>query len=428
MFDLTTVLACFFSASSSYVGWRNSNNPCDKPLTSDLTNSETGSFFNDFHPLLTYKNIKSIAINADSYPISEWETDVNYIEGKIIEYILDGKKCYFKSLDDVNLGNQPDISPLFWEEVDFLSDWYKQKSLESTDKLINAIAQQKKLRHKTKTILDDFKLYKNSGRINDSITKSGRFVGFSIQLDQSENIEMIIRQIGFQFTDVQTDMPIYLYHSSQSDPVSIINYSTTKAKSFEWLTTDYNLKYVDASYDTGSFFLGYYEEDVTGQAIRKDMNWNNPCYGCNGWKREEYRSFSQFVQMKPISISAQDIEAGRKLFNIDDVRYTNNTNFGLNLNLSIRCDWTDFICSNRDIFRNPLKTQVTYDFLNEMLYSTRDNDLREKIAAAIQGNDAIMGIEAKLKEEIDGLSFEMSDLGSPCTPCESRKGLRIKAA
>jgi len=428
MFDLSTVLNCFFSNSESYIGWRNSQDPCDKSLASNLTTSESGSYFNDTHPLLTYKNIKSIAVNDKGFKISEWADSSNYTTGSYVEYQVDGKICYFVSLDDVNLDNEPDISPAFWTQVDFLSDWYTQKTKESLDKLIHEISEQKKLRHKTKTILDNFKLFKNSGRIKDLITKSGRFVGYAIQTKQSENIQILIRQIGLQFSDLQTDLPIYLYHTSQNEPLSQVTYSTTKASSFEWLISDYLLKYVDDSYDTGMFFLGYYEDDITGQAIKKDMDWNNPCYGCNGWGREEYRSFSQFMQIQPISVSSQDIEVGRELFDLNDVRYTNNTNWGINLNLSIRCDWSDFVCQNKDIFRNPLKLQVAYDFMNEMLYSTRDNDLKEKVAAAIQGNDAIAGIESKLNSQIESLSFDMSDLGSPCMPCEKRAGTRYSAA
>lgn len=428
MFNSSTVLACFNGSNSSYIGWRNSDDPCEKALATKLTTSDSGSYFNEYHPLLTYKNIKSIAINDKGFKIGVWDVATNYITGKYVEYEVDGKTIYYKSLDDVNLGNQPDISPLFWEEVDFLSDWYERRTNESLDKLVHNVAINKQLRHKTKTILDDFKIYKNSGRIKDTITKSGRFVGFYIKLKQAENIKLLINQIGLQFTQLQVDLPIYLYHTSQNDPLSIINYSTTKSNSFEWLSSSYTLKYVDDNYDTGAFFLGYYEDDVTGQAINKDMNWDNPCFGCNGWKNEDYRSFSQFMGMQPITIASTDIEPGRVLFDLDNVRYTNNTNFGLNLNISIKCDWSDFICRNKDLFRNAYKAQVGYDFLNEMLYSTRDNDLKEKVAAAIQGNEAIAGMQQRLNDEIDSLNFDMSDLGGPCMPCENKKGVRQSAA
>jgi len=420
MFEINKIQSCY----SNYIGWRDSINPCDKPLDTDLTASESLQYFNEYHPLLTYDNIKSIAINPSKYNYPSWDIAETYNTGDVVIYNTGKYDCYFQSLIDNNIGLEPDTTPAEWEEVDYLSDWYKQRTDMSLNKLFNSIAVTKKLKHKTKTVLDNFKLFNNEGRIKDTITKSGRFVGYSFRIDQKENMSMFIKFLGAQFTETQTDLTIYLYHSSQLDPVGTLLLTTTKAGSFEWTTTDFRLDYVNENIDTGKYYLGYYEDDISGQAINKRLNWNEPCWGCNGWKYQDYKNLSQFVQIYPINVSSEDINLDRTMFDVNDVRYTNNFNYGINLSLNIRCDWSDFICQNKDLFTNAYRMQVAYDMMNEMRYSTRDNDLRQKINAAIQGNDAESGMMDMLSNEINAMNFDMSDLGSPCMPCEKRKGMK----
>jgi len=420
MYDINKIQGCY----EGEIGWRDSINPCDKPLRDYVTTSKSGQFFNEFHPLLTYDNIKSIAVNPSKYNFQTWDIAEEYNTGDVVIYKVGKYDCYFQSLIDNNIGLEPDQSPTEWEEVDYLSDWYKERTDMSFNKLINNIAITKKLKHKTKTILDNFKFFNNEGRIKDLIIKSGRFVGYGIRLSQKENISLFVKQIGLQFTDIQTDLTIYLYHSSQDDAVATMDITTIKAASFEWTNTDFRLDYVNNEIDTGAFYLGYYEDDIVGQAINKKLNWRNPCYGCNGWKYQDYKNLSQFVEIHPINVSSEDIEVDRTLFDINEVKYTNNTNYGINLSINIRCDWSDFICQNKDLFYNAYRTQVAYDMMNEMLYSTRDNDLRQKINAAIQGNGAVDGYQKMLENEINSMNFDFSDLGSPCMPCEKRKGMK----
>jgi hypothetical protein len=419
MFDIQLIKACF----SGWIGWQSSQDPCKKPLESFVTDSESGQTYNEYHPLLTPDNIESIAINPNKFIINLWDIGTNYAIGAVVYYNASGFKTYYKALA-VNTGSQPDASPLDWQEVPYLSDWYEKKTNESVNKFFNAISVKKKLAQKTKTILDSFKLFKNEGRIGDLITKSNRFVGFRIQTKETENISILIKQIGVQFSQIQPNINFYLFHSSQASAISVIPITTTLANSFQWSASTLKLDYVNDDYDTGAFYLGYYEADLVGQAINKQLDWDDPCYGCQGWKISDYQSFSQFMKITPVYVSSSDLPAAGELFDIDDLKYTNNTNFGINLSLTVTCDWTSFICSHKSLFTNALGAQVANDFLNEMLFSTRDNDLREKINAAIQGNKAINSMSKNLEMEIDAIDFDMSDLGTPCMPCARQKGLR----
>ena len=132
MYDINKIQGCY----EGEIGWRDSINPCDKPLRDYVTTSQSGQFFNEFHPLLTYDNIKSIAVNPSKYNFQTWDIAEEYNTGDVVIYKVGKYDCYFQSLIDNNIGLEPDQNPTEWEEVDYLSDWYKERTDMSFNKLI----------------------------------------------------------------------------------------------------------------------------------------------------------------------------------------------------------------------------------------------------------------------------------------------------
>lgn len=51
---------------------------------------------------------------------------------------------------------------------------------------------------------------------------------------------------------------------------------------------------------------------------------------------------------------------------IEMLKYTNTQNYGLNVEISVGCDLTDFIVSQRQLFANVLQLQVAYNALRTM--------------------------------------------------------------
>ena len=121
--------------------------------------------------------------------------------------------------------------------------------------------------------------------------KAGRFVGFEIQAQHSEHLVILLKRIGLQFDATQTDLTIYLYHSSQVDPVLTQDVTTTKAGSVEWVTlNNFNLDFINDNIGAGGrWFIGYYEDDINGQAIKRGVEISS-CSTCYGRKQDELRT------------------------------------------------------------------------------------------------------------------------------------------
>lgn len=425
---------------NGHIGWLKPDDPCFKPLSADVTLSNSGVVFNDFHSLLTFANIKASAENFDAFGFPDYDTGTTYSTGERVKFKVGKFVCTFRSRVDSNLNNQPDASPTEWESFDLLSEWYRRITNQATQQFFNSVALKKKLDHKTKSIIQDQKLYDGTGRITETIANDGCFVGFEIVLERAENLLLLIQQVGVHLNAIQPDLNIYLFHSSKSDPITIFPYTNAiTANSFDWQATPFELPYVledltinSTTQDAGGrFYLGYYQDDLVGEAINKNFNFGN-CGGCGAWNIQTLRTVRSFLSVRSIKVRSFDLPMTRILWDIGETSYAGDRTWGINFKLTINCDWTQFLCSNKSRFENAIGRAVAVRVLQEIAFNTRSSDLSEDVKKlalfAIEGDDNVDGMAKKLEKEVDAMNFDLSDFGSPCAPCESRKGVRRKTA
>ena len=73
------------SSLSNLVGWRQDYNP-NKQIDPLLTNSTSGLYFQDAHPLMTLDNIRGIMPEDYILQYPAWDNTENYIEGAKVQY------------------------------------------------------------------------------------------------------------------------------------------------------------------------------------------------------------------------------------------------------------------------------------------------------------------------------------------------------
>jgi hypothetical protein len=181
----------------------------------------------------------------------------------------------------------------------------------------------------------------------------------------------------------------------------------------------------------GAFYLGYFEDDITGQAISREVDFcQEPCKGCisESYNRFSYEYRNRYMKVTPCSFDAAYINS-TNLPDMDGVAYHCSNNFGLNLSLSVRCDFTEILTNNRLMFSEPLQMQVGVDVLNLLAFNTRNNGISEQLKSsayvALKGEPAngVLGLEERLAAKIKGLELDLSDIEAPCL---ARKGGGIK--
>lgn len=426
MYSIKEITDCLFGV----VGFRQTDNPDYPTLSSALIQSESGLFIQDEQPLLNIENIDQALKNYDSFTYPAYVAGTIYKLGEIVSF--GGQK--YQSLTANNVGNQPDISPNQWEVVDVFSQKLTGFIKSSINKAVTKVFNQKKLRRNTKAIFDNVYLFDGVGRINDKELKKGRFVGIMFKVLRHNDIAAIIKRIGLQFDQPNVDFNLYLFHSSQVDPIKTFTYTLNGTGSFEWnAQEDYQVKYNQNDLDVGGFYiLGYYEEDLTGQAIIKRYRWDivPQCGTCNG-DYGFYQKYSQYIEFTPISVSSSHLEGikpsdgAAKLFDVAKMAKHYDTNFGMNMELTVKCDLSDFFCKNRDLFTDVIMKSVAVDLLQEIAFSTRNNAINKETRVKAmyeldnRENNSI-GKKKEFENAIKAIDIDLSDLNTVCLPCLDR--------
>ena len=248
---------------------------------------------------------------------------------------------------------------------------------------------------------------------------------------------VVIDQIGLQLSVTQPALIFYLYHSSQIEPIATLTVNQNKAVSFVWHTTTFKLNYFNAAYDrSGVFFLMYDQNNLVGNAIKKQHNFHlPPCGYCSTYDPIAFASYSKYVTVTSCRVKAvnRNVDNDIHLWDISKTEYTPDNNWGLNFAMSVRCDLTDMLILNKTVFQYAYRDMITKKLLEVMSTSTRQNHLQTKVdvmarnelAPAVAGG---MGFIKQLDEQLKAIDFEFSELDDLCLPCNKKTGLRIGTA
>jgi len=428
MFNKATVKTGLFGQ----LGFRNTDNPDYKILASTLSASVTGCYFDDYHPLVTFENIYSMAPNYDGFNYSAFSLTAAYATGDFAKSV----GISYEAAMTIPTGKTPasyigPSSTAYWKLP--VNDWMKQKVESSINKVLNEVFVDKKINETTKSFIENVQLFDGAGKMQDVITANSRFVGLRISPKMINNIAITLDYVGLQFTGAQTDLILYLFHSSQYAPVATAAFTTSAAYSFDWQSSDFSLSYVDYSNNIdsgGDYFLGYFEDDISGTAIKKRHQFStSPCQGCNGRDLQYYNLWSKYVEIQPFEVASGDAN-GTNIWDLSKTGYPLATNFGLNLSLSAKFDITDLLMSNKGLFTDALGYQFAYDMLQEFVYNANsrlnkkgDNAQKQSVLYDLNGEDSI---RSKLDKQIQALSFDLSKI-SQALPKDSPRRLKIGA-
>lgn len=403
------------------VGWKQSYDLSDIMLSSNLTQTESGVYFQQIHPLLTLDNLRSIAPDFQNY---NWQVhDVNkaYKSGEVVRV----DDFLYKAIQDVPA--ETDIlDSEYWTETNPFSEWLEEKTKASIVKLVNKFINMKLADKTTKSLIENKILFDGTGRLTNKIENRNRLVGFEIDTVRSKGVTVKIDKIGLQMTEPGS-YTLYIFHSSNPEPIYTLTFEKTKANSLEWFKPkdDILLPYESANTDAGgSWYLVYKQSELpeNAQAVYKDRDWSTgPCKACSRSEFLAYQAWSRYIEVHPFYIS-EDEEFDPEIMN-----FTYDKNYGINLEVSAYCDLTDFIIKQRAMFQDVLSKQVAIDFLREFAYNPNVRTNRHSINASkldilteLDGDANSMrqsGLSYELDIALKALSISTQGLDRVCLPC-----------
>lgn len=415
------------------IGWRQDYNS-DIVLANSLTESASGIYFQQAHPLLTLSNIKSVAPDFNNISYRSYDNEHTYILGEPCFY----KDKSYRALKET-VGEVPDSNEEAWEVFDPFSEWLETKTKDSISSAIATFVNSKILDGANK-LLENVYLFDGAGRLADKVSNEDALVGFELIPIRSKGVTLKINKIGLQFTKAGA-ITLYLMHSSSLAAVRSISLTYTKPNSVQWFTMqDLFLPYVSTATDAGgSWYLTYRQDELidNNQAIYRDRDWSKqPCTTCSIYDYSAWTKWSKYFEVHPFKVNKQNISEGSMvLWNITNNLYTYSSNYGLNLEVSAECDITDFILEQRGLFREIILKQVGVDFLKEMAYNPNVrvnrnamNASRGDILFELQGDTSGFkrgGLIYELEKAYKAISMETNGIDRICLPCKS-KGIRYR--
>lgn len=403
------------------VGWKQSYDLSDIMLSSNLTQTESGMYFQQIHPLLTLDNLRSIAPDFQNYNWQVHDTNKAYKSGEVVRI----DDSLYKAIQDVPA--ETDIlDSEYWSETNPFSEWLEEKTKASIVKLVNKFINMKLADKATKSLIENKTLFDGTGRLTNKIENRNKLVGFEIDTVRSKGVTVKIDKIGLQMTEPGS-YTLYIFHSSNPEPIYTLTFEKTKANSLEWFKPkdDILLPYESANTDAGgSWYLVYKQSELpeNAQAIYKDRDWSTgPCKACSRSEFLAYQAWSRYIEIHPFYIS-EDEEFDPEIMN-----FTYDKNYGINLEVSAYCDLTDFIIKQRAMFQDVLSKQVAIDFLREFAYNPNVRTNRHSINASkldilveLDGDSNSMrqsGLSYELDIALKALSISTQGLDRVCLPC-----------
>ena len=412
------------------VGWKQNYDLSNITLSDNLTQTESGMYFQQIHPLLTLDNLQSIAPDFQNYNWQVYDTNKVYKSGEVVRI----EDSLYKALQNVPI--KTSISDTdYWVETNPFSEWLEDKTKASIVKLVNKFINMKLADKASKSLIENKTLFDGTGRLTNKIENRNRLVGFEIDTVRSKGVTVKIDKIGLQMTEPGS-YTLYIFHSSNPEPIYTLTFEKTKANSLEWFKPkdDILLPYESVNTDAGgSWYLVYKQSELpeNAQAIYKDRDWSTgPCKACSRSEFLAYQTWSKYIEVHPFYIS-EDEE-----FDPEAMNFTYDKNYGINLEVSAYCDLTDFIIKQRAMFQDVLSKQVAIDFLREFAYNPNVRTNRHSINASkldilaeLDGDSSSMrqsGLSYELDIALKALSISTQGRDRICLPCVNN-GLKYRS-
>lgn len=413
------------------IGWEQNYDTSDLKISDALTVSESGLYFQQIHPLLTLQNMSCIAPDFKNITFPEYNSEKEYSKGNVVDY----QGTQYKALQKAQ-GKQPDIESEYWVETNLFSEWLESKTKASIQKAIARYCNEKTVEGTNKPLCESRTLFDGTGRLVDTVKNKKNLVGFEIVPVRAKGVTTKINKICLQFTKAG-EYTLYLMHSSMDAPVKIIKLNKIRDNSAEWFTVD-DLYLPYQSEDNGaggSWYLCYFQSELPegSQAIRKNKDWSKePCGSCSRRELLAWMAWSKYLEIHPFFVNEELINTKDKslhLWDVENNQYTYDNNYGLNLEVTVSCDITDFIIEQRMMFQDVIAKQVAVDMLREFAYNSNVRTNRHSINASrldilyeVDGDSSSMkksGLSYQLDMAFKAIKLSTSGIDRVCLPCRN---------
>lgn len=429
------------------VGWRQHPDPSEIVLAQSLTESTSGIYFQEVHPMLNLSTLKAFAPNYRGITYPTYSDSTYYRVGaRVIE-----NGVTYRCIKDGS-GVAPHSNAAYWESFDQFSEFIEGLTRGAISKAISRFFVEKMAEGTARAFFENKVLYNGTGRLLDTIENTNSVVGFELVPVRRRGVTTRIDKVGLQFSE-PGEIKLYLMHSSNPVPIKTATFNRVRAGGMEWFPLNWDLPYLGADNDAGgSWYIVYNQNELpTGaKAINKDFDWSTRgCTACMSPSQvANYKMWSKYIEVNPIRVAENSLDAVRFnedfnddfyqapliMWDIQDTLLYPNNNFGMNLEVSLLCDVTDVVVNNKMLFKDVIAKQVAIDALSYMAYnpSTKVNATasynRNAIMYALDGEAGSFkksGLNHQLDMAYKAIKVTFDGIDRQCLPCKNN-GIRYQ--
>jgi len=245
--------------------------------------------------------------------------------------------------------------------------------------------------------VNSLNLYPYAKTFQNTIEKHGKFVGFKIQPTYyNMSFRISFAELAFSGTE---SFNIYVFNSNlvapiQTKPVTITTAGQSKITDLDVLIAN------DTTYKGGFFYVGYFEDDITNSAYKRD-----------------YELSSLSIRNPYLTIDPVSLDHVGTVLDITTENFHSDT-FGLNFGIELYYDYTELIVNNKSLFDRAVQYQGVIKMIDAIKSSTRSN-IQERITKDFitEANFALYGnSQAKIKGATQLLDEEIKHIKNTLFP------------
>lgn len=260
LFDIDTVAEALLET----VSFRQVEDGCSQKLHPDLIG---GSVFVEAvraaSPFLKGEYLSAVLeelspVKLDTVPV--WDETVPYSQGVRVSH----EGNVYVSLQDGNTGEMPAWDSAWWETA--LSAALRRQYHDAVSECVSHLitAQMSRARIKSQRFMQPLFKQISDGVLEEPVDS---FVAVSFDLPAELDRRVDIVRIGLR-SSVAQEIPFYLYHSSQQEPVAEHTVGIEPGEENRWvwkqLPAAFKMSWLPDGNAGGRYWLGYYEDELAG--------------------------------------------------------------------------------------------------------------------------------------------------------------------
>lgn len=428
MLNIATIKNVF----TELVGFSDDMSMHTQVLQPSLLQSVSGAYYQDAHPLVTLQILEEIAPRDLKLTRFPEVANGDYKKGDVVR--LRYGIALYEALVDTTY-EETEVGSNFnsdWAETTLFSIWLKSKTQASISKVVQTALANSTINMDARNTLAEASLFTGAGYIKDTVLNNGNLVGLIIEQKAIKGVSLKINRIGFQSTKAG-NIPLYVFHSSSMIPVKTISLHKVAADSFEWITVD-DLVLSNYDYDANGYWILAYNQDdlrdIGSEAIKTTINLNQACATCS-----QASALGRFINV--VAFAADNFGFDGKLWDQDSNIYYADTNFGLNIDVAVVCDFTEIFTTHKNDFINLIKLQFAVDMLREYIYNanarvnrTAAIASRADVIFALDGDSSKFsrrsGLAYDLERAYNAFTINTKGFNTRCLPCV-KSGIKYKS-